>query len=524
MASSYSPHRQWCRQTSDIASSGRPDPDVESNSHGDGPEALLCITDDRGYLLRRRPGCNVPVGPRAAALLSKGFTDREVAMLMAVEQLGLVSAEQLGRAFFNTHRSAYEALLALARKRFLVNLCVDPQIIRRAVGHRPPQRNPVYALDWNGSYLLAHEQYYSLHNWRPATAARLTMRVGHTLGISDIWSYLVAAARATQEAAEVEDLVQGRFQGRCSVVPARLEQVGSSSKACETGTLKLAQQRSCSYHLSLAFRNERASLIYRRKAHLAQDGAPVKTRQGVLLQPDATFTFGIRRARAEQAPPHPAEQHGAYMPSVPSYAAHGGCTSRTRGSADPPQPVVAPRWSPTLDSWRPTLLASAPSAEVMLAAEKRAAAEPGHTYYRALLLEMETGANNRTDTATKIEQYNRLIRTDREAWASAYGVSPRVLVVVPIDSQIEDQALRWRMHYTYKQETAVLVTSLETLARTYGNRSRDSGSHDNSSTQEPTATQRRHGRHALVEQACWLDVMADRWRPLGEALGIEITR
>ncbi len=83
---------------------------------------------------------------------------------------------------------------------------------------------------------------------------------------------------------------------------------------------------------------------------------------------------------------------------------------------------------------------------------------------RTLLLEMETGINNGTDTVTKIKSYNRVIRTNAAAWTGAYGNSPRVLVVVPSDSQLEFEALKWR-HYFYKQETAVLLTSLQTLAR-----------------------------------------------------------
>src|SRR6185503_9566050 len=91
----------------------------------------------------------------------------------------------------------------------------------------------------------------------------------------------------------------------------------------------------------------------------------------------------------------------------------------------------SPRWSPTLDSWRPSFLSCAPSSEVMQASEKLAAADPGCTYYRTLLLEMETGVNNATDTTAKIKSYNRVIRTHWEAWTNAYGTSPRVLVVVP---------------------------------------------------------------------------------------------
>jgi hypothetical protein len=182
---------------------------------------------------------------------------------------------------------------------------------------------------------------------------------------------------------------------------------------------------------------------------------------------------------------------------------------------------VSPRWTTTLDSWRPSLLSYPPSAQVMLTSEKLAADDHDRLYYRALLLEMETGTNNLTDTTAKIKGYNRLIRTNQEAWLSAYGISPRVLVVVPTDSQIEAEALKWRLHYFYKQETAVLLTSLQTLARAYGSEVR--GSDTSRSSQELGGIEGRHGRHALIEQPCWLDVMVDHWKPLGAALGLGIT-
>ena len=360
------------------------------------------ITDSRGYLLRQRPGCDVPVGPKAAVHLSKGFTDREIAILVAVEQLGMVSAEQFARAFFNTHRSAYEMLLSMAQKRFLVNPGADPMIIRRAVGHRPPPRNPVYALDWNGAYLLAYKHNHPLSNWRPSTAALISTRLGHNLGVSEIWSYFMAAARATQEAIMPLD---NRY----------------------------------TYELSLAFQNERAALLTRGNSSSIRSSVTPSTIDKVLLQPDGALILAVHRTTSPRS----------CVPSVSEGTQSEG-TPITKGP--PLVDSTSPRWSATLSSWRPSFLPCPPSSEVMLHNEKLAASDPGFTYYRSLLLEMETGINNITDTMTKIKSYNRVIRTNQEAWTSAYGHSPRVLVVVPSDSQLEGEALKWRLHYFYKQE------------------------------------------------------------------------
>jgi hypothetical protein len=161
-------------------------------------------------------------------------------------------------------------------------------------------------------------------------------------------------------------------------------------------------------------------------------------------------------------------------------------------------------------------MAHVPSPEEMLWSEKLAASDPSCAYYRTLLLEMETGANDATDTVRKIKSYNRVIRTHHDLWTKSYGQAPRVLVVVPTDGQVEDEALKWRLHYHYKDETAVLLTSLETLSKTLlGNMGSDEGGSvtDGQLSQQGT-------RDDMIRRACWLDVMVDRWRPLHEALGI----
>ncbi len=167
------------------------------------------VTGGNGYLLRNRAGWDVPVGREAALLLSEGVWPRETAILEACEQLGVLTVEQVARAFFNNPRSAYTQLRFLESRRFLARIQVDRSTIRlaTATAYEPGlqfangrhRRNPVYILDWNGYYLLTEQYGYRPRNWNPARAGVVTSRVGHSLGISELWSYLVASARATHE-------------------------------------------------------------------------------------------------------------------------------------------------------------------------------------------------------------------------------------------------------------------------------------------------------------------------------------
>ncbi len=451
------------------------------------------ITDERGYLLRDRPGSDIPIGPKAALLLSNGLAERDISTLMAVEQLGIVTTEQIARAFFNTQRSAYETLLTLIKKRFMANIGADSSIIRRAVGHRPPPRSPAYILDWNGAYYLANHRGYRLRNWRASTAALITPRFGHTVGIGEIWSYLLAAARATQEldlTAQLAQGAQGEHEAREAQDPRR-------------------------YRLCLGFRNERASILTQRRAsgdtsaaesaatHVGAGDGPSKVKDKVLLQPDATFTLAI----SEVSPPSGLAVKQGTTQDFSQDITHVTSQEGQNGqSVARPRPT-SPRWDPTLNSWEAAFLSDPPSAEVMAGSERLVSQGAGTTYYRTLLLELETGANNSTDITSKIASYNRLIRTNQVALSNAYGISPRVLVVVRTDAQVEAQALIWRTHYLYKGETAVLLTSLQRLAKVYNQGSKGS---------------RR--RRNLIEHPCWLDVMADRWKTLSEALGIGVAR
>ena len=522
------------------------------------------ITDTNGYLMRDRPEWDVPIGLEAARLLGADLTERETQILLAVERLGYATTEQISRAFFNSHRSAYEALLQLVNRRFLASLGADTLLIRRSVGHRPPPRNPVYILDWNGYYYLTSCCGYHLHNWRASTIAIPSSRFGHALGVSEVWSHLVAVARATQE---FEYMVE--------------------------------REDDWGYRLAVHFRNERAARLIQRRvvgvdedlgllpASASSDGTqgwhggyeehceqerpnrkryrPASMQGRILLQPDGAFTFSIRELGTRFV--GDTDEDGE-VGEVGEVGDRGEANARDKAltypSVDPldragrASRVIHPRWDPTLNSWEDALLHSRPSRRTMREAEERAghgeygmaAASSkregegeGHTndprlshgfrksrlYYRTLLLEMETGANSPQDVRDKIAIYNRLLRNGEEMWTGAYGIAPRVLVVVRHDAQIEAQASIWRAHYLYKKGTAVLLTSLQTLAR-----ASRSGKDEESNHAAPACTVDRAGstgrvgkmgrvsRRALLDERCWLDVMSSDpvWKSLGEALKI----
>ncbi len=445
------------------------------------------ITDHNGYLLRNRPGSDVPVGPMEALLLSKGLGARELAILKATERLGVVTTEQVGRAFFNSPRSAYNRLLLLRYRRFVARLGVDVATVRLAIpsphaGDRRPGMNPAYALDWNGYYLLTAHHGYRADNWRAATAAAVTSRVGHELGVSDVWSYLVAAARATQE---METQAAGQATGR--------------------------------YRLSIGFLNERESVLSvgsgagLRSIGAAPAGVAFQGRRGragvkgkVLIQPDGLFVIGARESRATgslkaqlgaQASGQTGTPRGQQGKEVQQ--GHLGQLGKEgqRGTATG---SPNPRWNPTLHSWHPSLLGSVPSPGEWAAGV--ASGDEGDMLYRMLLLEMETGSNDLVDVARKVGGYNRLVQGHRQAFHMAYGPSPRVLVVVRTDAQIEGQARTWYNYCRIGGETSVLLTSLQLLARIY-----------------------RRGRLALVSEPCWLDIMAPperRWKTLAASLDL----
>jgi hypothetical protein len=394
-------------------------------------------------------------------------------LLKAVEQLGVMTSEQLARAFFNSPRSAYNRLLLLVERRFLVRLGVDAATIQTAVGYQGSdqaagsarqRKNPAYVLDWNGYYLLSVHHNYPVSNWRPATAAVITSRFGHTLGISEIWSYLVAAARATHD---LDHSARDPWRYRLSVW--HLDEGQAQLTTARSSALASASAASASAPTATAFGVTGTF----GDAHDPGRSAPAKAGK-VLLQPDAVLMVAIRQLG-------PAQQGGEGTPFR-----NGGSDRSAPGN---------PRWNPTLQSWEPALLQGIPPPMATSAGEK-----PGALIYRSLLLEMETGSNNRSDSVSKVEAYNRLIRSNERAWRGAYGNAPRVLVVVRTDNQLAPLADLWRAMYAVRAETSVLLASLQTLARTYG-----------------------AGRPALIDEPCWYDVMATpqpAWKTLGEVLRI----
>ena len=121
----------------------------------------------------------------------------------------------------------------------------------------------------------------------------------------------------------------------------------------------------------------------------------------MLLQPDGTFTFAIRELSLE-----------------PARASSPGLDPTSRG--------IHPESVPTLVSWENALLRSRPSGKVVVQSEESVKQGAGSTFYRTLLLEMETGANNSKDLDSKIKAYNRVLRAGEGVWTGVYGIRPRV--------------------------------------------------------------------------------------------------
>lgn len=443
----------------------------------------------------------VPVSAADALRLSAGFTARDIALLVCVEQLGMATTEQLARAFFNSPRSAYNRLRLLSQHRFLARVAADPETIRIAVGTGGRRRrgsrdnqsdhlqisktrswNPAFSLDQNGYFLLTAHHGYRARNWHASTAGAVTSRFSHTIGVSEVWSYLVAAARATQE-----------------LDP------------------HMSPEDPWRYRLNVGFLTERQSMLTAKRAataanasksvgdslsHSLDSGGPdgvahTRGRSKALLRPDGALILAI----CELGWPDDDDvAHGVEERTTPEVR------SCNVGNA---------RWDPSLHSWQQALLPVAPPRAVMTAHET-----PGGTIYRSLLLEMETGSNHPGMLKDKVARYNWIVRNRKQAWNSVYGQSPRVLVVVQTDDQIEMQAQIWRSQYIVQAETAVLLTSLQTLSRVYDSAGSWMGSEVEVGMGMGAA---RRGRLSLMEQSCWLDVMAlpaPSWKTLKHALHI----
>ncbi len=424
----------------------------------------------------------VPVGPADALRLSTGLTSRDIAVLIYIEQLGMATTEQLARAFFNSSRSAYNRLRMLSERRFLARVAADPVTVRIATGAggklwdqndalqigEPRTWNPAFSLGRNGYYLLTIHHGYRARNWQASAEGAVTSRFGHTIGVSEVWSYLVAAARATQE-------------------------------------LGISPEDQWRYSLKVGFLTERQSMLTAKRAAIASksiadsrslssvsgdlDGDDhARGRSKALLRPDGALILAIRELDW-------ADDDNANR-DIEKRSGPDGSDCK----------VTSARWDPSLHNWQQALLPAAPPRAVLAEHER-----PGSIIYRTLLLEMETGSNHPGMLNDKVARYNWLIRNRKQAWDRVYGHSPRVLVVVQTDDQIEMQAQTWRSQYIFQVETAVLLTSLQTLSRVYNSAG---------GIGIGAAKQRRR---ALIEQLCWLDVMAatgPTWKTLKDALHI----
>lgn len=245
--------------THDMASKAqrRPPADNEQHRKWNIPPGGT-ITNGSGYLTRSRQDTyhnkwsQVPVGPIAVSALSKGLNERDHFILLIAEQLQVVTTEQIARAFFDSPVTARNRVRFLREKRFLASPEADHITVSAAVGRRDGIHNAPLVLDWNGKYLLEH-MHYDLPTWNPATVAQVNNRFGHTLGVSELWSYMAAAARSTYDGIpELAATVgpQGETETRAEA-GAREEVIRSRDR------------------LAIGLLNERESVIY---YEAAQDG------------------------------------------------------------------------------------------------------------------------------------------------------------------------------------------------------------------------------------------------------------
>ena len=393
----------------------------------------------------------MPVGREAALLLSEGVWPREAAILEACDQLGALTVEQVARAFFNNPRSAYTQLRFLESRRFLARIQVDRATIRlaTATAYEPElpiangrhRRNPVYILDWNGYYLLAERYGYQPRNWNPARAGIVASRFCHSLGISEVWSYLVAAARATHELDLASDEL-GRKWGR-----SRLQIGFLNERECQ-----LSHKRA---GLRYAPSASKASFAGAPPLYEAEDNPEGRGIRSERFAPSARWQpyrrhcailalWAYRQSRKIEATILPEARESKlhrWASIIGSQRALGNRVEETARSTVAGYNRYSPRWDPTLHSWECALLPSVPTPDLMRASEGA-----GDVAYRSLLLEMETGSNHQKEITSKVTAYNRVIRQHSDAWKNAYGIAPRVLVVVRDNSQIRFQARLWRTY------------------------------------------------------------------------------
>ncbi len=430
------------------------------------------ITTGAGYLSRHRRDTphhqwsKVPVGPVAAQQLREGVDERDHLILLIAEQLGMVTTEQTERALFDSSVTARNHIRLLRGRRFLASPEVDHRMVSAAVGHRAGTHNAPLVLDWNGKYLL-ESLHYDLRTWNPSTVAQVNSQFGHTLGLSEVWSYVVAAARATHEPAPT----------RTSDPHEQDEQV------------KVRDQ------LAVGLLNERESVVYYEgctgwsleiegvvdegpdagTASSKRDRRSKASKRKALLKPDATLVLSITSDETERA----------YREATSKSNSKSPCSYR--------------------GSWHDAILTAIPSPTSM-----RAADYLGNTRYRFVFLEMETGSNSSKDVMHKIGRYNqlykRLMNSDAmyaQRWRALFGPTvPSIVVAVRDSSQVDGQVMLWRTHYAAKSSGALMLANLELLSLAYAK-----------------------GKYNLLAQPCWLDVMrpeGPKRRTLGEILGLRL--
>jgi hypothetical protein len=439
------------------------------------------ITDGAGRLRLHRPDTYhhpwsaVPVGSVAARKLSKGLNERDYLILLMAEKLQVITTEQVARVFFESHVTARKRIRLLRERRFLASPEVDHRIVSAAVGHRGGMHNASLVLDWNGKYLLEQVRY-DLRTWDPATVAQANSRFGHTLGISEVWSFIAAAARATHD---THQRTRERASEPEPVVPGQSQATGSGVRD----------------QMAVGLLNERESAVYYEgctrwslELEWAAAQGDIKAGAGVreerskrwkyrpLVKPDATLVLSVT----------PDETERAYR--MAELKSNSKSPSSYQGN------------------WRDALLPAMPSPAAMRGAE-----HVGNTKYRYLFLEMETGSNSSKDLVDKIGRYNqlhnRVTQGDMmhgQSWRTLFGTTfPTIIVAVRDIGQIDGQVTLWRTHFVARSAGSVILANLELLSLEFD-----------------------RGRSRLLTQPCWLDVMrpeGPKRMALSEILGLRIS-
>lgn len=409
-----------------MSSKGYRDGTSEGNSEEGTPAALNtghkqtrpggALTDVGGYLLKesRPPETwinwrEVRVSPAAARHYAEELRlgAREVSLLKSVAALEQVTAEALNRLYYGSEQACRAGLHALRRKRFIVRLAGVTELAKLAVGRRQRHDNHIFALDWNGSYFLEELGADELRQWLPRRVANVGPRIMHSLGVSEIWSYLAAACRATWE--EPAQSADGSWP---ALTP---------------------------FTLSLHFTKEGP-----RFPGVPLDGYSYlagRRVQSWLMRPDARACV---RMQIHPYRGHPYNPHSA--PAFPATSQNQySAAFRTFEQALLPEPPPPPG-GPALRIPGTTV----PS--------------PLQAYHEYLFVEMETGRNSADDIRDKMRAWRRLAIMPN-VFEPLYGMLPRLLIVCRTQQGTEKMAAFWRREASGMRDLSVIVTSLELLGR-----------------------------------------------------------